>query len=542
MADAHHAVGHLRYRRGEAFAHSRSRVWLLSPVADRLPATQVHDMNEPVHSFRLSDEDEHFLRKLHADMPIVCDVSRADFLLYRPLDSDRAIVSVHMRPRSIAPTRLESAENDVVSADDEPLVFRAMKRGRAGHGSSVIRATGAPIVQQVYPIFGPGNRVIAALSIETNLLEHERHRRRRPAFQRALRQMQAMFLRGELVGANLMEPFGEHDGILVADRDMKVLYVSGIATNLYRRLGYGGTLVGRHLTFLKTGDANLVEVALAEMRCVEAERQEGHRHWSRKVIPLLPQSRWLDRVLRFRRRDGTTPNSVIVLIHDATAARRREQALRVRSAMIQEVHHRVKNNLQAVASLLRIQARRARTDETRAALNDGVNRILSVAVVHEFLSQHESKVINIREVSQRIIAQVQQNTVPPDKTIRFTLRGRSIYLPNQEATACALVINELLNNALEHGFEHQSEGMISVELEDSGDQVVIRVADDGEGLPRGFESAEETSLGLTIVRTLVQNDLKGSLHLERRPEGGTAAEVRFPKTTLGGDGSWTEQD
>lgn len=494
------------------------------------------------HGIQLSDEDQHFLEKLHADMPITCDVSRADFLLYRLLDSDRAIAAVHTRPRSIAPTRLASAEDVIVSAEDEPLVFQALKRGKSGRGSSMIRATGAPIVQQVYPVVGPGKRVIAALSIETNLLEHERHRRRRPVFQRALRQMQGMLLRGELVGANLLEPFGEHDGILVADREMKVVYVSGIATNLYRRLGYGGTLVGRHLTFLKTGDAELAEVALADMRCVEAERQEGYRHWSRKVIPLLPESRWLDHMIPFRRRDGKNPNSVIVLIHDATAARRREQAMRVRSAMIQEVHHRVKNNLQAVASLLRIQARRVKTEEARAALNDGVNRILSVAVVHEFLSQHESKVINIREVSQRIIAQVQQNTVPPDKTIRFALKGRSIYLPNQQATACALVINELLNNALEHGFQRQTQGTISVELEDSGDQVAIRVADDGEGLPRGFEDADETSLGLTIVRTLVQNDLKGSLDLERRPEGGTVAVVKFPKTTLGGDESWTEQD
>ncbi|MGC8828134.1 MAG: sensor histidine kinase, partial [Anaerolineae bacterium] len=174
-----------------------------------------------------------------------------------------------------------------------------------------------------------------------------------------------------------------------------------------------------------------------------------------------------------RPKEPPKPDSVMVLIHDATAARRREQAMRVRTAMIQEVHHRVKNNLQAVASLLRIQARRAKNDETRAALTDSVNRILSVAVVHEFLSQHESRVINIRDVSQRIIAQVQQNTVPPDKHIRFAFRGRSVYLPNQQATACALIINELLNNALEHGFAHKSEGSISVELEDSGDRVAM---------------------------------------------------------------------
>ncbi len=525
MADALHAVGHLYYRR------------VVPTCARARSMSESDNYGKP-----LSEEDRRFLAKIQADMPITCDVSRADFLLYRLLDSERAIVAVHTRPRSIAHTRLSAADGTIVSPRDEPLVFRALKQGKRGTGTGMIRSTGAPIVQQVHPVIGPSGAVIAALSIESNLLEHERHRRRRPAFQHALRQMQHMLLRGQLVGADSLQAFGEHDGILVADRDMEILYVSGIATNLYRRLGYGGTLVGRHLTFLNTGDAELARIALSEMRCVEAERQEGYRHWVRKVIPLLPMPGPLERFLGIRPKEPPKPDSVMILIHDATAARRREQAMRVRTAMIQEVHHRVKNNLQAIASLLRIQARRASSEETRAALNDSVNRILSVAVVHEFLSQHESRVINIRDVSQRIIAQVQQNTVPPDKRIHFGFKGRSVYLPSQQATACALVINELLNNALEHGFAHRAEGSISVELEDSGDRVGIRVVDDGEGLPDGFDVAEETSLGLTIVRTLVQSDLKGSLSLARRPEGGTVAMVVFPKNTLGGDETWIEQE
>jgi two-component sensor histidine kinase len=508
-----------------------------------LRARQVHGMNEIVgQPPNLAEEDQLFLDKLQADMPVVCDVSRADFLLYRLVEPDRAVAQAHMRPRSIAPTRLSSAEGDVVSSEDEPLVLRALRSGKGGTRSAIIRATGAPIIQKVHPIVGPGKKIIAALSIETNLLEHERHRRRRPAFQRALRQLQGMFLRGELVNADVLELFGEHDGILVADRNLQILYVSGIATNLYRRLGYGANLVGRQLTFLKTGDAELATIALDEMRCLEVERKEGYRHWVRKVIPLLPEEGPLERLFGRRPPEQKAPAGMMILLHDATTARRREQDMRVRSAMIQEVHHRVKNNLQSVASLLRMQGRRAKTEETRAALNDGVNRILSVAVVHEFLSQHESRVINVREVSQRIINQVQQSTVLPDRAIRFALKGRSIYLPNQQATACALVINELLNNALEHGFRNQTSGTISVELEDSGDRVAIRVSDDGEGLPDGFDMAGETSLGLTIVRTLVQNDLKGSLHLERGTDRGTVAVVMFPKTILGGDESWTDQE
>ncbi len=500
-------------------------------------------MNEVVsHNPKLSEEDQRFLDKLRADMPIVCDISRADFLLYQLVEPDKAIVRDHLHPHSIAPTRLASTEGSVVSIEEEPLVFRALRQGKKGTRNTWIRSVGTPIVQQVFPVRGPSGSVIAALSIETNLLEHERLRRRRPAFRRALRQVQSMLLRGELVTADVLSPFGEHDGILVVDRDLRILYVSGIATNLYRRLGYAGNLVGRKLTYLKTGDAELVSTALAESRCLEVERKEGYRHWLRKAIPLLREDTRLQRLLGRRRRDRQSPVGVLILVHDATTARRRAQDMRVRSAMVQEVHHRVKNNLQAVASLLRMQARRAQTEETRTALMDGANRILSVAVVHEFLSQHESRVINIREVSQRIINQVRQNTVPLDKALHFNLKGRSVYLPNQQATACALVINELLNNALEHGFREGAEGTITVELQDTGDEVAIRIIDDGEGLPKDFDLEGDTSLGLTIVRTLVQGDLKGTLRIEPRPKRGTIAVVTFPKTTLGEDERWNERE
>lgn len=500
-------------------------------------------MNEVVsHNPKLSEEDQRFLDKVRADMPIVCDISRADFLLYRLVEPDTAVVTDHLRPHSIAPTRLTSVEGSVASAEEEPLVIRALRLGKKGTRNTWIRSVGTPIVQQVFPIRGPDETVIAALSIETNLLEHERLRRRRPAFRRALRQVQAMLLRGQLVTADTLSPFGEHDGILVADRDLRILYVSGIATNLYRRLGYAGNLVGRTLTFMKTGDAELVSTALSEMRCLEVERKEGYRHWLRKAIPLLREETLLRRLLGHRQRDGRAPVGVMVLLHDATVARRREQDIRVRSAIVQEVHHRVKNNLQAVASLLRMQARRADSEEARAALVDGANRILSVAVVHEFLSQHESRVINIREVSQRIINQVKQTMAPMDRTVYFNLKGRSVYLPNQQATACALVINELLNNALEHGFRERAEGTITIELQDTGDEVAIRVVDDGEGLPDDFSLGDDTSLGLTIVQTLVQGDLKGVLRIEPRSERGTIAVVTFPKTTLGGDERWNERE
>jgi len=158
--------------------------------------------------------------------------------------------------------------------------------------------------------------------------------------------------------------------------------------------------------------------------------------------------------------------------------------------------------------------------------------------VHEFLSQQEARVINIKEVSQRIINHTQQGILQPDKRIRLTLRGPGIYLPAQQATTCALVINELLQNAVEHGYERKPGGTITVNFQDGGDRVTIAVVDDGQGLPDDFSLEQADSLGLQIVQTLVRDDLKGQFEL--REGDGVSAIVTFPKQTLGGEGTWSE--
>jgi two-component sensor histidine kinase len=229
---------------------------------------------------------------------------------------------------------------------------------------------------------------------------------------------------------------------------------------------------------------------------------------------------------------------VLILIHDATAARREEKEARIRAAMIQEIHHRVKNNLQTIASLLRLQARRTASDEIQQVLLDSVSRILSVAAVHEFLSEHESRVINLKDVSRRIVEQLRQGVVSDEEGIRFSLVGPNIYLPTQQATACALIINELLQNALEHGFSPSEGGDISVELQDGADSVTLRIGNSGKGLPEGFDLERDRHLGLTIVQTLVKDDLKGGFEL--RDGEGVQAVVNFPKIPLGGELRWSD--
>jgi two-component sensor histidine kinase len=489
----------------------------------------------------LTEEDIAFLQKIENDMAIVADISRGDLLIYCLISPNRAAVVAQARPHSIASIRPESLVGQTISAAEEPLVLQALDRRRSLHGNRTLIPDGAPVLQEVHPIRNREGKVLGALSIETNLIEHERHRRRSEVFQRALRQLQEMLLQGEIENAKQLSPFGEHDGIMVVDSQRWIRYASGIATNLYRRVGHLDSLVGKRTSELETEDEALVVRALQEKRCIEEETHEGHREWIKKAIPLT--SRW--EVVGLRRFLGLPlprPRLVgaVLAVHDETEVRRKERELKVKSAMIQEIHHRVKNNLQVIAALLRMQSRRSGSEEVRRALDDSVARILSVAVVHEFFAQQEARVINIKDVSQRIVNHTRQGILQPDKRIRLTLSGPSIYLPAQQATTCALVVNELLQNAVEHGYERKPGGTISVNLQDDGDSVVIAVADDGQGLPDDFSLEQADSLGLQIVRTLVQDDLKGQFEL--REGGGVSAIVTFPKQTLGGEGTWSERE
>jgi len=432
-----------------------------------------------------------------------------------------------------------------VTLREEPHVFHSLLKGRRARGDLGLIANGAPIVQEVLPVRNEQGRVIGALSFETNLLEHERHRRRSRAFQSAVQRLQEMVRRGELSRAAALSPFGEPDGILVVETQQRVAYASGIATGLYRRRGRLENLVGRRLSGISLLDSELVGRAIEDGCCVEEETRAHGRVWVRKALVLLSHETRLLPIFSIRRMLGVVDREprlvgVMLLIHDATEARRKERELKVKSAMIQEIHHRVKNNLQVIAALLRIQSRRCVHKETQRALLEAVQRILSVAVVHEFLSEADARVINVRELAQRIITQTQQGMLSPDQHIQLRLEGPSLYLPAQQATTCAIIVNELIQNAVEHAFGEAGRGKITVFLGEEGDVVQISIVDDGRGLPKGFTLDGTESLGLQIVHTLVQDDLKGEFQL--RNGEGTKAIIRFPRQPLGGEASWSEQE
>lgn len=478
----------------------------------------------------LSLEERALLSRIQEALPILADISRADILLYYWDGGDQACVAAQAKPHSVPPIRAQSLVGQTVISAEHPVVFRALLRGRYILGTRGVVAEGAPIVQEVHPVRTREGKTIGAMSIEKTLIEHERHQRRSRPFQHAVYDMQQTVLRGQLEGAgDLKTPFGEHDGILVIDPERRIQYASGIANIIYRKLGYMETLPQKRLAELETGDEFFVEKALSLGRCLEEEAQEGPLIWIRKAIPLQgrrhPRTTWpriFDRPVGERGLIGA-----LLTISDITEARHKEAELKIKTAMLQEIQHRVKNSLQTIIALLRLQARRASSEEARAVLEESINRMLSVAAVHDFLFQPDTRVVNIRTLSERILNQTARGVMDPRKRIRLDIQGQDVYLPAEQATPCALVINELIQNALEHGYDRRSGGTITVNLNSTDQKIVLEIRDDGQGLPEGFDLNQSSSLGLKIVQTLVEDGLKGQLEL--RSDGGVAAIVTFPK-------------
>ena len=204
----------------------------------------------------------------------------------------------------------------------------------------------------------------------------------------------------------------------------------------------------------------------------------------------------------------------IVFVEDVTDLRSEQLTVRVKDATIREVHHRVKNNLQTVAALLRMQARRATSREARHALTEATDRINSMAVVHALLSQSDYESLDFAKVARAVTDSIVGGIMDPSSDVNVIVVGdEDIMLPAPVTTSLAMALTELIHNAFEHGIglDQTATGTIRIELGRDADRVHFTVSDTGRGLPDGFDIHTTVNLGLSIVETLITQDLGGTV-------------------------------
>jgi len=223
----------------------------------------------------------------------------------------------------------------------------------------------------------------------------------------------------------------------------------------------------------------------------------------------------------------------IVLLRDVSDVRRRDRLLLSKDATIREVHHRVKNNLQTIGSLLRLQGRRLAPGEGREALAEAERRIRSIALVHEILSREAGEQVPFDQIVGFLIRMSEEANISPDDPVRFTVEGAAGELPATLATPLSVVLSELLQNAVEHGYPDGSGGgHVRIDLANDGTRLKVVVQDDGKGLPAGFTIDRTRSLGLSIARDLVTTQMGGTITLSGTDGATVVLDIPVPPPEL----------
>jgi two-component system, sensor histidine kinase PdtaS len=313
------------------------------------------------------------------------------------------------------------------------------------------------------------------------------------------------------------------DGFIRLDVAGNVVFASPNALSAYHRMGLTPELEGHNLVsitrplisdpFEAQELAEHVRDSLTGGSSMRLEVDAGGAAVLLRTLPLVVHGK---------------PVGAAVLIRDVTEVKRRDRALLSKDATIREIHHRVKNNLQTVAALLRLQARRTNNAEGREALIESVRRVSSIALVHDALSMSVDEEVNLDEVVDRILP-IMNDVATVDAQIRVTRVGALGVMDADRATALILVITELVQNAIEHAFDSTGKhGCVTIRAERSARWLDVVVHDNGRGLPDGFSLEKSDRLGLQIVRTLVSTELDGSLGMHEADGGGTDVILRVP--------------
>jgi two-component sensor histidine kinase len=452
---------------------------------------------------------ERHLGNVADNLQLVADLGYGDVALAIPGSDGVLTVQADARPVTAVAALAASRAGAALLAERETEAYEALRLGHAVQGTRRRITRGISYTTSAYPI-GPENAPHALIIRNVALQVLDAPGAMETQFMQATED-----LLGVLCSAPLETVEGQTfstlrvagDGVLRLDGDGRVAYASPNAVNVMRLAGFEGGVPGTPGTRLPGGPVAMAPVIQGRPGTAAGNEVEvGGRVLGYRAVRL--------------------EHGALVLVQDRTEAYRREQEIKVKEATIREVHHRVKNNLQTIASLLRIQARRARTEEARHALAEATERVSSMAVVHDMLASSTEERIDFIEAARTVVDMVRRGLAGESQSVTVAVEGSTGLVPAHVATSLALVVAELVHNAIEHGFPESGSGRVDVLMRRLPGELVITVRDDGEGMPDGFDPLESENLGLAIVRTVVEDNLHGTISFSGGR--GTTVTVRFP--------------
>jgi two-component sensor histidine kinase len=485
----------------------------------------------------LSEEQVAHIQRLVGEWQLLSDLAFADLLLWVPVEihdgeagSEIGFLCVAQCRPTTGPTAYLHDQVGVRLFGERAVPLQtAYSEGRIFREVEPDWDGDLPIRREAIPIRygGSTGEVIAVLGKDANLASIRTPSQLELVYLQTAADLGAMIADGTFPGpdAGIEEGSGPRvgDGVMRLEPDGTIIYASPNALSAFSRLGVNGAVLSEPIDALTSSVADdpfdasdladSVAAAIDGGQPASIEVEGGGATILFRAIPLRPRGEQL---------------GALLLMQDVTELRRRDRQIMSKDATIREIHHRVKNNLQTVAALLRLQSRRVAVPEARVALEESMRRVASIALVHETLSSSIDEEVDFDEIVDRLLLML-ADVMGARGRVALARQGTFGEVPAEVATALVLVMTELVQNALEHAFPDSASGHVDVLAARGRGLLTVTVSDDGIGLPDDFDFETSERLGMQIVRTLVSAELNGSV--EFRPRDGAGSDGADTKGT-----------
>ena len=450
----------------------------------------------------LTLDDVRKIEEVAATIHVVADLMGVDVFIDCPTrDPEVAIVVAQAQPSNGKTLYHGSVVGEFAYRNNEPAALRTLDIGMPTMDMMAMTQENRNVRQNVSAIKNSHGKIIGCLIAETDITDDIKAKRNLSLLSQATEQLTEALVHTSQTDQEI--PYHVTDGIIIFDQDGIATFANPVAKKIFRKLGYMNNIEGLHFSNVTLERIDFTDI-LANNQVNSSEV---------KLAGLVLNVKFL-----VAKRGLEKQANVVMLIRDDTDVKAKEKELILKSVAIKEIHHRVKNNLQTIASLLRLQSRRIDNDSAQKAFSESINRVLSIAATHEILAEKGIDDVDLSMMLKRIIRNVAMNGGETNTNIKVDIQGDAIRTNSDVASTIALVVNELVQNCFNHAFAGREAGNIRVEIRRGNRYSNISIVDDGVGFDTTTEPGR-SSLGNRIVQQLVTDKLGGHLSVDSSPNG-----------------------
>lgn len=456
----------------------------------------------------LVDSEIEILQKVANQLPNISELTGNDVFINALTKCGNDSISLAWARPKEKSAYSTSPVGELAYPPNEPAVFQTLRTGEITRDVRGVSQEGVPIAQTVVPITDSQQKLVGALVMEKDISKELQQEEKVEFLRHTAEQLSSTLMFLSIAESTFDDWLG--NGILVLNRQGRITYSSKIASQVYKIYTCNEALGNDFFALIP--NCSSIEDVLENLKN-SLELSIGNRCYCFQAYPLFSSEEL---------------SGCVISVHDYTELRNKEIELNAKSLVIQEIHHRVKNNLQNIASVLKLQMHRSTSDIVKAEFSASISRIMSIAFAHEAFAHQTWETIDLLELCNQIMNFLIESSGLSRDQIETSVIGQSVQLSSSQAISLALVINELITNSIKHGIASSKSGYITIKIIEHNGLITLMVSDSGNSKHDKFIEVPKSGLGLQIVDALVKEKLNGFFRLTRK-HGTTEAIVCFTR-------------